>query len=226
VSADTVAPVETSLSFTELAAIPESFATAWACLYGNLDLKPGEKLLVRGGTSALGRAAIAVGSYEGAEVIATSRDASRARSLTEQGATLALLDDGEVAARLNGGVDKVLEIVGTSTLRDSLKATRIGGRVCHAGFLGGGDPLAGFDPFGDLPNRVQLSFFASLLYGSPGYPLDEIPFQTIVDRVESGDYRWTPAHIYRLDQIQEAHRLMESGRAEGKIVVEVIGDRS
>jgi NADPH2:quinone reductase len=221
VSANNVVPVETKLSFTELAAIPESFATAWATLFGNLRVKAGERLLIRGGTSALGRAAVVVAAYERAEVIATSRYAARAEPLRELGAKEVLVDDGELAPKLNGGVDAVLELVGTSTLRDSVRATRMGGRVCHAGFLGGGQPLEGFDPFSDLPNRVQLSFFASIHYGSPGYPLDEIPFQTIVERVESGDYKWAPAHVYRLDQIQDAHRLMDSGRAEGKIVVEV-----
>jgi NADPH:quinone reductase len=220
-SADNVVPVETKLSFTELAAIPESFATAWATLFGNLDLQAGQKLLVRGGTSSLGRAAVVVGAHAGATVIGTSRDAARAETLKELGAAQVLVDDGELAPKLDGGVDAVLEVVGTSTLRDSIRSVRIGGRVCHAGFLGGADPLAAFDPFADLPNRVQLSFFASLLYGSPGYPLSDIPFQTIVDRVESGEYRWAPAHVFGLDEIVEAHRLMDSGRANGKIVVEV-----
>src|SRR5437764_1003479 len=155
------------------------------------------------------------------EVIATSRYAARAEALKELGASDVLVDDGELAPKLNGGVDAVLELVGTSTLRDSVLATRMGGRVVHAGFLGGGDPVEGFDPFFDLPNRVQLSFFASIHYGTPGYPLDEIPFQTIVERVESGEYKWAPAHVYSLDEIQEAHRLMDLGKANGKIVVTV-----
>jgi NADPH:quinone reductase len=221
VSADNVVPVETELSFTELAAIPESFATAWATLFGNLDLQAGQKLLVRGGTSALGRAAVVVGAHAGATVIGTSRDAARAETLKELGAAEVLVDDAALAPKLDGGVDAVLEVVGTSTLRDSIRAVRVGGRVCHAGFLGGGNPLEAFDPFADLPNRVQLSFFASLLYGSPGYPLSEIPFQTIVGRVESGEYKWAPAHVYGLDEIVEAHRLMDSGKANGKIVVEL-----
>jgi NADPH:quinone reductase-like Zn-dependent oxidoreductase len=221
VAADNVAPVETKLSFTELAAIPESFATAWATLFGNLDLQPGQKLLVRGGTSALGRAAVTVGAHAGAEVIATSRYAARAETLRELGASDVLVDDGELAPKLNGGVDAVLELVGTTTLRDSVRATRMGGRVVHAGFLGGGEPVEGFDPFFDLPNRVQLSFFASIHYGTPGYPLNEIPFQTIVERVESGEYKWAPAHVYKLDEIADAHRLMDSGKANGKIVVTV-----
>ena len=71
-----------------------------------------------------------------------------------------------------------------------------------------------------MPSGVHLSFFASAFtFGSSEYPLSHIPFQTIVDRVEKGVYRAKPAKIFAFDQIQEAHRLMESNQANGKIVV-------
>lgn len=58
VPATNVIPIETDLSWEELAAIPESYATAWSCLYGNLDLKAGQTLIIRGATSGLGQAAL------------------------------------------------------------------------------------------------------------------------------------------------------------------------
>jgi NADPH:quinone reductase-like Zn-dependent oxidoreductase len=117
------------------------------------------------------------------------------------------------------GVDAVLDVIGTSTLPDSLKMPRYRGRVTMAGFLGGGAPLT-LDPLTQLPSGVSLSFFASaFMFGGPDYPLSRIPFADFVSRVERGVYRAAPAHVFDFTQIVEAHRLMESGAALGKIVV-------
>jgi NADPH2:quinone reductase len=71
-----------------------------------------------------------------------------------------------------------------------------------------------------MPSGVHLSVFASaLVTGTPAFPLSEIPFQSIVDRVAQGAYRAKPAKVFRFEQIQDAHRLMESNKAGGKIVV-------
>jgi NADPH:quinone reductase-like Zn-dependent oxidoreductase len=67
---------------------------------------------------------------------------------------------------------------------------------------------------------VHLSFFASAFtFGNADYPLAAIPFQTIVDRAAAGTYRAKPARVFPLARIQDAHRLMESNQANGKIVV-------
>jgi NADPH:quinone reductase-like Zn-dependent oxidoreductase len=71
-----------------------------------------------------------------------------------------------------------------------------------------------------MPSGVHLSVFASaVVTGQPEFPLAEIPFQTIVDRVADGTYKAKPARIFRFEEIRDAHRLMESGEAGGKIVV-------
>jgi NADPH:quinone reductase len=96
---------------------------------------------------------------------------------------------------------------------------RRGGRVCLVGFLGGGGPL-NVEPIFQIPSGRFLSVFASALAtGAPEFPLSEIPFQDIVDRVASGAYKAKPAKIFRFEDIQEAHRLIVSGRASGKVVV-------
>jgi len=94
--------------------------------------------------------------------------------------------------------------------------------VCMAGFLGGNDPIAAFDPLFHMPSGVHLSFFASAFtYGNSQYPLSDIPFQAIVDRAAEGVYRAKPARVFCFDEIHDAHRLMESHQANGKIVVVV-----
>jgi len=113
----------------------------------------------------------------------------------------------------------VLDIVGNTTVLDSLLMPRRGGQVCLVGFLGGGGPLT-LEPVFQMPSGVQLSAFASaVVTGSAEFPLSEIPFQDIVDRVASGAYRAKPAKVFRFEDIEAAHRLMESNEANGKIVV-------
>jgi NADPH:quinone reductase-like Zn-dependent oxidoreductase len=125
----------------------------------------------------------------------------------------------EVRRSCPEGVDAVLDIVGNSTLLDSLKAARHYGKVCIAGFLGGLEPVPGFDPLSQMPTGVQLSFFASFMLGSAGFPLGDIPLQEIVMRAEQGDYQAKPVQAFRFEEIAAAHHLIESNAAGGKLVV-------
>ena len=226
VPAANVAPVDTSMSWTDFAALPESYATAWTCLKRNLALTAGDVLLVRGATSALGQAAVNIAVEAGAQVIASTRKSDRLTSLEALGAQTPLLDAPDLSRRIRElhprGIDAVLDLIGTSTVLDSLSAARPDGRVCMAGFLGGGEPIHAFDPLLQMPSGVHFSFFASAFtLGNAEYPLSGIPFQTIADRAEKGIYRAKPAKVFAFDQIQDAHRLMESNQANGKIVVSV-----
>ena len=206
-------------------ALPEVYATAWAGLYQNLELEPGQTVLVRGATSALGQAAVNVASEDGATVIGTTRSAGRADLLRTIGAASVLIDDGALAdqmVRLGLRVDGVFDLVGNSVLRDSLRIVRPGGRVCQLGFLGGLEPVAEFNPIADLPTGVQFSFYGSaFVLGTESFPLADIPLQEIIVKAESGLYRAKPAEVFGFDQIVEAHRAMEQGIASGKMVVAV-----
>ena len=221
--AENVVEIETSLGWTDLAAIPESYATAWMTLHDNLDVQAGQSILVRGATSALGQAAVNIASEIGARVIATTRREERAAFLRALGAESVAIDKGSIAEQVRGlvpgGVDRVLDLVGNGVLRDSLQAVTPRGRVCQAGFLGGLGPVADFLPAFDLPSGVQFSFFGSFEIGSPAYPISAIPFQQIVTKAETGVYQAKPARVFAFEEISEAHRLMESSKAGGKLVV-------
>jgi len=218
-----VARIETSLGWTDLAAIPESYATAWLTLHGNLELEAGQLLLVRGATSALGQAAVNIASDLGARVIATTRREDRSALLRSLGAEGVVIESGTIAGEVRklvpGGADRVLDLVGNSVLRDSLQAVRVKGRVCQAGFLGGLGPVADFLPAFDMPSGVQFSFFGSFEVGNPSYPISAIPFQEIVAKAEAGVYQAKPARVFTFDEIADAHRVMEAGKAAGKLVV-------
>jgi NADPH:quinone reductase-like Zn-dependent oxidoreductase len=220
-----VVAIESDLSWEALAAIPESYATAWTALVGILRLKEGQTTLIRGATSALGQAAIDIARNLGARVIATSRNAERAALLRDLGADEVLLDTPDLSRRIREshpvGIDSALEIVGNTTVLDSLAALRRGGGVCQVGFLGGGGPLC-LEPVFQIPGGRNLTAFASaLVTGSAEFPISEIPFQAIVDRVASGAYKAKPTRVFEFSQIQEAHRVLEAGTQLGKMVVRV-----
>jgi NADPH2:quinone reductase len=223
VPASNVVAVKTDLPWEELAAIPESYATAWSSLSGILKVTAGQIVAIRGATSALGQAAVNIAAHAGARVIATTRNATRASMLENLGAKEVLLESSELSKRIRErhpqGIDAVLDIVGNTTVLDSLAMLRRGGHVCLVGFLGGGGPLT-LEPVFQMPSGTHLSVFASaVITGTPEFPLSEIPFQDIVDRVAAGTYKAKPAKIFRFEDIQEAHRLMESNQANGKLVV-------
>jgi len=215
-----VVAIESELSWAELAAIPESYATAWTCLHRNLELKSGQMLVLRGATSALGQAALNIAAHAGANVIATTRNPDRAQKLTALGARRVELERPDLSRHIaEKRVDAVLDLVGNSTILDSMAMVRRGGRVCLAGFLGGLAPVASFNPLLEMPSSVQFSFFGSFVFGALEFPVSDVPFQEIVDRVAAGEYQAKPARVFRFEEIQDAHRLMESNQANGKIVV-------
>jgi NADPH2:quinone reductase len=223
VPAPNVVPFHSDLPWETLAAIPESYATAWTCLFDNLALAAGQNLLIRGATSALGQAALNIAAQAGARIIATTRNPNRIATLEELGAQQVQLEGSDLSRQVRKlhpeGIDAVLELVGNSTILDSFAMVRRGGRVCLAGFLGGLAPIGSFNPLLQMPSGVHLSFFGSFMFGTPEFPLSNVPLQTVIDRAATGTYKANPARVFRFEEIQEAHRVMESNQANGKLVV-------
>lgn len=223
VAASNVAKIESDLSWEELGAIPESYATAWTCLFRNLEVKRGQSLVIRGATSALGKAAANLAVNAGVKVIATTRNLERSQMLLDLGVHRVELEGPNLSERLpeKKTVDAVLDLVGNSVLLDSLAIPRRGGRVCNAGFLGGLAPIAEFNPLLQLPSGVHFSFFGSFHFGTPGFPLSDVPLQEIAKDVADGRYKAQPSRVFQFEQIAEAHKVMESNGAAGKLVVKI-----
>ncbi len=157
--------VDSDLPWDELAAVPETYLTAWGSLFECLRLKEGEKLLIRGATCALGYAAIGIAKAMGCTVVATTHRESKLSLLGE--ADEAVLDDGDLSSRMDDA-DKALDLVGPKSLLDTLRCVRKGGIVCDTGILGGVFALDGFDPIKDIPNGVYLTGYFS------NYPTQEL----------------------------------------------------
>jgi len=216
-----VALIESDLPWAELAAIPETYATAWTCLFRNLEIEKGQTLLIRGATSSFGQAAVNMAVNAGARVIATTRSSARFALLEELGAVRCEIEGPELSKRLpeTKKLDAVLDLVGNSTIIDSLAILRRGGRACLAGWLGGLDPIKDFNPLLQMSSGVYLTFFGSFVFGTPGFPLSDIPLQQIAQDVTAGRLKAKPSRIFRFEEIHEAHRVMEANEAGGKMVV-------
>ncbi|OSC31297.1 alcohol dehydrogenase [Mycobacterium vulneris] len=221
VRAANVALIESDLPWSQLAALPETYATAWTCLYRNLNLTAGQTLVIRGATSALGQAALKMAVSTGATVIATARSRARFGMLEELGATRVEVERGDLAAHIAEAnrIDAVLDLVGNSTILDSLDMLRRGGTACLAGWLGGLAPIGDFNPLARMASGVSFSFFASPVFGNPGFPVSDVPFGEIAQQIADGTLHAAPARVFSFDDIREAHRVAESGEAPGKLVV-------
>lgn len=212
------------LPWDQLAALPETYCTAWTCLFRNLGLEEGHTLLIRGATSAFGRAALNLAVHAGAVVVATTRDEAKFNELKALGASDAVLEGRDLPARLKSGgqlsnFDRVLELVGNSTLLESLTLVKRHGRLCLAGWLGGLDPIKDFNPLLQMASGVHFSFFGSFVFGTPEFPLSDVPLQTIVKAIAKGKFDAKPFKVFKFGEIHEAHRHMEEGLARGKMVV-------
>src|SRR6202789_2888251 len=98
VRAANVALIESELPWSDLAALPETYATAWTCLFRNLNLQEGQTLVLRGATSSFGQAALKMAVAAGAHVIATARSSNRFSMLEELGAARVELESRSLAA--------------------------------------------------------------------------------------------------------------------------------
>jgi len=72
-----------------------------------------------------------------------------------------------------------------------------------------------------MASGVYLTFFGSFVFGTPGFPLCDVPLQTIAEQVEAGRLQAKPSRVFRFEEIREAYRLMEANEAHGKMVVVV-----
>jgi NADPH:quinone reductase len=218
-----VALIESELPWADLAAIPETYATAWTCLFRNLDIAQGQSLVIRGATSSFGQAALKLAVNAGTRVIATTRSPRRFALLERLGADRVELEGPGLSERIADAkrLDAVLDLVGNSTILDSLAMLRRGGRACLAGWLGGLDPIPDFNPLAQMASGVYLTFFASFVFGTPGFPLSDVPLQEIAEDVAAGRLDARPSRVFGFEEIHEAHRVMEANEAGGKMVVVV-----
>ena len=206
------------LGWATLGALPEMLQTAWGSLFTALQLQRSEHLLIRGGTTSVGLAAAAIAKNFGARVSATTRNSASEDLLRSSGVEQVFIDAGTIAndvrARYPDGVDRVLELIGVTSLLDSLQCARPGGSVCMTGIVGNKWSFDSFTPMAAIPSAVNLT-----VYTGENSNFMQMPLNGLLQQVAEGTLKAAPAKTFRLDQIVEAHQLMDSNKAGGKIVV-------
>jgi NADPH:quinone reductase-like Zn-dependent oxidoreductase len=210
-------PFPESLSFTDAAAIPLVFLTAWQMVVHKAKLQPGQTVLVQAAGSGVSSAAIQIAkNVIGARVIATTGSDAKVPRARELGAdevvNYATQDVVAECKRLTGkkGVDCVIEHVGGDVFVNSVLATAWGGRVVTCG------ATAGFTPKIDLR---QIFFRQVEILGSTmGSKADLFD---VLTHVRAGKLRPVVDRVLPLWEAAEAHRVLEERKAFGKVVLEV-----
>jgi NADPH:quinone reductase-like Zn-dependent oxidoreductase len=205
----------TKLDWIHLAAIPETYYTAWGSLFTSLKLKPSDSLLIRGGTSSLGIASIILAKNLGCEVFITARNTLHNEFLEYLGVDKIIIDENNcLKDKVDKKFDKILELVGPKTLRESLNLLNFGGICCSTGILGNVYTLDKFDPIKEIPNGCFLTGFYS-----------NFPTQEAIDDMMNfiNDYSIIPeiGKIYSFDNVQEYSYDLENGQTNGKGIVVV-----
>ena len=205
-----------SMSFEEAAAIPLAFHTAWHCLMVRGQLQPWETILIQAGGSGVGSAAIQIAKRIGAKVITTAGTDDKVARAKEMGA-----DEGinyrttpefsRAVRDLNDGlpVDMVLDVVGAAVWRENLLSLRPFGRLVITGTTSG----------------AQTDMDLSILQGRPLTLMGSggrtrRSFGEMMSVINRGELHGVVGRVFPLQDVAEAHRVMEERDFSGKLVIQ------
>jgi NADPH2:quinone reductase len=217
-------PVPEGLSLEEAAALPEAFFTVWSNLFDRARLRAGEVLLVHGGSSGIGTTAIQLAHALGVRVFATAGSADKCAACEQLGAEKAInykSEDfvAEVLSRTEGrGADVILDMVGGDYIDRNIQVAARDGRIVNIAYLQGANVQVNMLPV--MLKRLTLT-------GSTLRPQPPEVKAAIADALEAnvwpliaaGKIKPVMADTFPLQQVADAHRLMESSEHIGKIVL-------
>ena len=219
-------PMPRGLSALEAASLPETFFTVWSNVYDRARLAPGESLLVQGGSSGIGVTAIQMAAAMGNRVFATAGSDEKCAACVKLGAEKAInyrTQDflAEVKAATGGkGVNVILDMVGGDYVPKELKCLADDGRLVFIAMLGGSKAELDINEV----MRRRLVVTGSTLRPRPVEFKGEVARrlkEVIWPLIEAGKIRPVIYKTFPLAQASEAHKLMESSRHIGKIVLSV-----
>jgi NADPH2:quinone reductase len=224
--ARTLARMPEGMRFTDAAAVPEAFVTAWDAMVDQAHLAPGETVLVNAAGSGVGTAAIQIAAAMGARSIGTARTADKLERARELGLGEGIVADGgkfadEVRKRTAGrGVDVVVELVGGAYVAQDLACLAHKGRIVVVGMMAGNQ----VDLDLGVLMRKRAEIRGTMLRSRP---LEEKILAAraferhVVPLFAKGALKAVVHCVLPLEQAGEAHRLMQSNESFGKIVLEV-----
>lgn len=208
-------PIPSSLSYEEASTLPCAGVTAWNALFGERSVTPGEWVLVQG-TGGVSMFALQLAVAAGAKVVVTSSSDEKLERAKALGAAETINYHtiphwgAEARKRTGGGVDFVVEVGGSGTMRESLDAVKVGGHVMVIGVLAGA--------LGEIPTTVILHkaiHIRGIYVGSVAM------FQAMNQAIEANRIRPIIGQVFDYDAAPQAIRLMESAGHFGKIVIAI-----
>lgn len=205
-------PVHTDMDWTTLAAIPETYYTAFGSLQ-QLRIAPQDRVLVRGAGSGVGVAFAQLLKAQFPHIVlhGSTRNPVKATRLQAVGFDEVITEaDGKL--QTDQRYDKILELVGPATLRDSFSHINEHGIVCNTGQLGNIWYVNDFDPIIELKNNSYLTAFYS---GN----VSQAKLDAMFDYIRQFNVKILIERVFALEQVPEAHRFLQSADGFGKVVV-------
>ena len=205
-------PVHTDLDWTTLAAIPETYYTAFGSLQ-QLRIAPQDRVLVRGAGSGVGVAFAQLLKAQFPHIVlhGSTRNPAKATRLQAVGFD-EVITEADSKLQTDQSYDKILELVGPATLRDSFSHINEHGIVCNTGQLGNIWYVNDFDPIIELKNNSYLTAFYS---GN----VSQAKLDAMFDYIRQFDVKILIERVFALEQVPEAHRFLQSADGFGKVVV-------
>ena len=219
-------PIPTGLSMEQAAALPETFFTVWSNVFDRARLRPGETLLVHGGTSGIGTTAIQLAKALGSRVFATVGGSEKIQICLDLGAERVINyreeDFVQVIKEItdNKGVDVILDMVGGDYIQRNLSALAVEGRLVFIAFLRGAKVELNLAPV----MMKRLTITGSTLRARPVVhkaPIAQALRKTVWPLLSSGVIRPIIDRVFPLTEVSAAHTLMESNRHIGKLLLQV-----
>ncbi|WP_095186010.1 NAD(P)H-quinone oxidoreductase [Pseudomonas sp. Irchel 3H9] len=220
-------PIPEGMDWIQAAAVPETFFTVWANLFGLGDAHTGQRVLIHGGTSGIGTTALMLCREFGIQAFATAGSADKCAAIAKLGATPINYREQDfadvIAQQTDGqGVDVILDIMGASYLNNNLKALAMDGHLVMLGFLGGAK-ANDVDLLTILGKRAVIT--GSLLRARSKDEKAAIAEQLreyIWPVLEAGRCLPIIDKVYEYTDAAQAHARMEGGDHIGKIVLRVV----
>ena len=205
-------PVHTDLDWTTLAAIPETYYTAFGSLQ-QLRIAPQDHVLVRGAGSGVGVAFAQLLKAQFPHIVlhGSTRNPAKATRLQAVGFD-GVITEADGKLQTDQRYDKILELVGPATLRDSFSHINEHGIVCNTGQLGNVWYVNDFDPIIELKNNSYLTAFYS---GN----VSQAKLDAMFDYIRQFNVKILIERVFTLEQVPEAHRFLQSAAGFGKVLV-------
>jgi putative PIG3 family NAD(P)H quinone oxidoreductase len=219
-------PIPAGYSMAEAAALPEALLTVWHNLFQRAALQAGEKVLIHGGASGIGTLGIAICKTLGGEVYTTAGSDDKCQALQKLGATRAInykTEDFEQVVTELGLKDKInviLDMAGGDFVQKNINIAAPEGRIVYIAFIRGFSAEVNFAPL--LMKRLTLtgSTLRAQTFAQKAVMVEEI-LEHVYPHLESGAVRPIVDRVFPLEEVEQAHNLMQSGQHMGKIILEM-----